>query len=69
MVIYSNYADYYMTINEEEFKRLIKFLDYEELSDLEKTIIRHSSKYRKKILVQRLELLEIEKTNCYEEEE
>ena len=64
MIIYSNYADYYMTINEEEFKRLIKFLDYEELSDLEKAIIKHSSKYRKKLVAQRLELLEIEKTNC-----
>ena len=64
MIIYSNYTDYYMTINEEEFKRLIKFLDYEELSDLEKSIIRHSGKYRKKIVAQRLELLEIEKTNC-----
>ena len=64
MIIYSNYADYYMTIDEKEFKRLIKFLDYEELSDLEKSIIKHSSKYRKKIVAQRLELLEIEKTNC-----
>jgi uncharacterized protein YkwD len=64
MIIYSNYADYYMTIDEKEFKRLIKFLDYEELSDLEKTIIKHSNKYRKKLVAQRLELLEIEKTNC-----
>ena len=64
MIIYSNYADYYMTIDEKEFKRLIKFLDCEELSDLEKSIIKHSSKYRKKLVVQRLELLEIEKTNC-----
>ena len=64
MKIYSNYADYYMTIDEKEFKRLIKFLDYEELSDLEKTIMRHSSKYRKKLVAQRLELLEIEKKNC-----
>ena len=64
MIIYSNYTDYYMTINEEEFKRLIKFLDYEELSDLEKSIIKHSSKYGKKLVTQRLELLEIEKTNC-----
>ena len=64
MTTYSNYTDYYMTIDEKEFKRLIKFLDYEELSDLEKTIIRHSNKYRKKLVTQRLELLEIEKTNC-----
>ena len=64
MIIYSNYSDYYMTINEKEFKRLIKFLDYEELSDLEKSITKHSNKYRKKLVVQRLELLEIEKTNC-----
>ena len=64
MITYSNYADYYMTIDEKEFKRLIKFLDYEELSDLGKSIIRHSGKYRKKIVAQRLELLEIEKTNC-----
>ena len=64
MKIYSNYADYYMTIDEKEFKRLLKFLDYEELSDLEKAIIKHSNKYEKKIVAQRLELLEIEKKNC-----
>ena len=64
MTTYSNYTDYYMTIDEKEFKRLIKFLDYEELSDLEKIIIRYSNKYRKKLVAQRLELLEIEKTNC-----